>query len=181
MFKIILVATDGSNHAYRGLEIPSDMAVRYDARRIILHVQMHGVVPPGFRQMDQATHSARLTESVNPAPYNYPGNLSTAFNPPDGDSCGDHYYEYLGNSILNDSKAKALQQGVRLVETEIARGDTADSIVSFAEAENADIVVIGTPGPGYAQEISDRQRRIKSDATGALPLFNREIDKYHDP
>ena len=38
MFKKILCPTDGSDHAYKALDLAIDMAKKYDAELVLLHV-----------------------------------------------------------------------------------------------------------------------------------------------
>ena len=42
MFKTIVVATNGSDHARKAVGIASDMAEKYNAKLVLCHVLMHG-------------------------------------------------------------------------------------------------------------------------------------------
>jgi len=153
MFNTILVATDGSNHAYRALDIASDLAVQYKAKLIVLHVQMHGDVPKGFHQMETAEH---LNETIKPKStgmYNFPGNLTVAFNDIDPEVSEDRYFHFVGDAILSDSKAKAKERGVEEIQPLVVRGDTADQILKTAKKEDVDLIVMGTRGIGHIKEL----------------------------
>ncbi len=61
MFKTVLVATDGSKHASKAITLASDLAVKYDARLVLLHVLQYRPVPEGLQRMLEAE---RLVEST---------------------------------------------------------------------------------------------------------------------
>ncbi len=49
--KKILVATDGSDHAGKAVELAADIASKYDADLIILHVSGHKPLSKGERHL----------------------------------------------------------------------------------------------------------------------------------
>ena len=153
MFNTILIATDGSNHAYRALDVASDLAVKYQAKLIILHVQMHGEVPTGFRQMDQVEHASGTEKSAFSGLYNFPGNLTVAFTDIDPDVTEDHYFHFVGDAILNDSKDKAKLMGVTNIQPMVSKWKSADQILQVAENEKADLIVMGTRGLSDVKEL----------------------------
>jgi nucleotide-binding universal stress UspA family protein len=56
MFDTILVAIDGSEHAHKALEVASDLADKYDAKMILVHVLGEGKPPEALRRMVEAEH-----------------------------------------------------------------------------------------------------------------------------
>ena len=60
MFKTILVATDGSDHADKAVAVAGDLAAKYDAKMILLHVFL--------RRNAEATDLRRLID-VQVLPY----------------------------------------------------------------------------------------------------------------
>lgn len=65
MFRTILVASDGSDHARKALQVASDLAARYEAKLILLHVLGIGPVPEAIVRMADTEH---LTDPVRPRP-----------------------------------------------------------------------------------------------------------------
>jgi len=51
MLKTILVSTDGSDHAGKAVAFASDLAAKYGAELIILHVLLRGHLPEELRRL----------------------------------------------------------------------------------------------------------------------------------
>ena len=72
MFNKILVATDGSSHANKALELAGNLAKVHEASLVIVHVLQHGRVPDSIMRMVENEHlveqsrpyGARLAESA---------------------------------------------------------------------------------------------------------------------
>ncbi|MDP6885037.1 MAG: universal stress protein, partial [Rhodospirillales bacterium] len=62
MFKYILAATDGSNHAKKAVELASDLAAKYDATIMLLHVLPHGHLTGDLRRFAEAEHLTRHSQ-----------------------------------------------------------------------------------------------------------------------
>ena len=50
MIKTILVPVDGSEHARKAVLLASDIAEKYEAGLVLLHIAVSGQVPPGLRR-----------------------------------------------------------------------------------------------------------------------------------
>jgi len=148
MFNNILVATDGSEHAYKAVATAANLASKYDAKLIILHVLMHGKVPEGFRRMAEVEH---LMDRVRPQVTevsNVPSTLAATLHNMESGISEHRFYEFLGNNIIADSRRIAAENDAKNVVTKITEGNTASRIVQYAKDENADLVVMGTRGLG---------------------------------
>ncbi len=53
MIKTILCALDGSTHADKSLEFAVDLAAKYDARLLFLHVLLRHVEPEELRRFSE--------------------------------------------------------------------------------------------------------------------------------
>ena len=51
MYERIAVATDGSIHGNRAIDTATDLAVKYDAELVVVHILMHGSSPDSPRHM----------------------------------------------------------------------------------------------------------------------------------
>lgn len=148
MFNNILIANDGSEHAYKAVSIAANLASKYDAKLIILHVLMHGKVPEGFRRMAEVEH---LMDPVKPQiteVSNVPSTLAATLNNMESHISESRFYEYLGNNIVADSRRMAAEIGVKNVAAQIAVGDAASKIIQHANDGHADLIVMGTRGLG---------------------------------
>ena len=121
MFKTILVAVDGSDHATRALDAACDLAQRYDARLIVLSVYRH--------------HSALETTHTLVAGQD-------EIEPP------DKTLGRLARDIVDAALARARQRDAAEVEGSVRRGPPARTIVEAAKECGADVIVLGSRGLG---------------------------------
>ncbi len=123
-FKTILVAVDGSTHATRTAEVAADLAQRYGAKLLILHV-----VAPIFegRVRNELANLARM-EHMEQTEY--------------------EMLQAAGRDIVQSAEVSARQGGVQHFEALVEVGDPASVIVDFARARGADLIVLGRRGLG---------------------------------
>jgi nucleotide-binding universal stress UspA family protein len=123
-FKTILVAVDGSTHATRTAEVAADLAQRYGAKLLILHV-----VAPIFegRVRTELSTLARM-EHMEQSEYEMP--------------------QAAGRDIVQSAELSARQEGVKHVEALVEVGDPASVIVDIARVRGADLIVLGRRGLG---------------------------------
>ena len=121
MFKIILVAVDGSDHATKALDIACDLARRYGARLIVLSAYRH-------HSPLESTHT--LVGG------------SSELEPPDA-TLGR-----LAHDIVEAALARARATGAPDVEGLVRRGPPARTIVEVAKDRGADAIAMGSRGLG---------------------------------
>jgi nucleotide-binding universal stress UspA family protein len=121
MFKTILVATDGSEHATKALDIACDLAQKYGARLLVLSAYRH-------HSSLESTHS--LVHG------------SSEVEPPDA-TLGR-----LAREIVDQAVARAREKGAAQVEGLVRRGPLARTIVGVAKDRGADAIVMGSRGLG---------------------------------
>jgi len=63
MIKTILVPTDGSDHANKATTLAADIAEKYGARLVVLHVMSRGPLPEAWRHMAEVEHVVEPTAS----------------------------------------------------------------------------------------------------------------------
>lgn len=120
MMKRILVPIDGSAHAFKALGFASEVAAKFGAEMLLLHVVSSRELPETVRQFAQAEHIEGPPEYV--------------------------YEKVIAENILQKAKEQAREQGVESVRTRIAEGDAAHMIVELARREHADAIIMGTRG-----------------------------------
>ena len=123
-FKTILVAVDGSTHATKTVEAAANMAQRYDAKLIILHVVAR--IFEG-RVRDDLENFASM-EHMEQTEY--------------------EMLQELGREIVQSAELSARQKGIANVEAAVEVGDTASVIINMARARSADLIVLGRRGLG---------------------------------
>ncbi|MDH3671913.1 MAG: universal stress protein [Gammaproteobacteria bacterium] len=147
MFKKILTATDGSDHGTKAVELASELAAKYGAKLVLVHVLQHGRVPESVQKMLEAEHLIESRQPQYPQVAHIAGGLVTAMGT--GAQASDASYrvfEALGDHMLETAKQVARDHGVKDIRKVIEDGDPAQRILACADRENADLVVVGSRG-----------------------------------
>jgi nucleotide-binding universal stress UspA family protein len=129
MFKTILVPVDGSEHANRAVAIAADMAVKYGAELVLLHVMTtlgSARVPPDLVDLAKIEH-VLLSESDVMRGY--------------------------AEKIIAAAEARARHAGASRIRSAIRVGQPAEAITAEAKDMHADLVVMGRRGLGSARAV----------------------------
>ncbi len=127
MVRTILVPTDGSDHADKAVAFAADVAPKYGATIILLHVLSDpgsGTVPNELSELARL-EQIRVTER-------------------DIRQAG-------ANELLHSAEAQARKHGATKIQQAIEEGDPTRSILASAEAHGADMIVMGSRGLGDLQ------------------------------
>ena len=126
MFKKILVPVDGSAHANRAVDCATNLANKYGAELILLHVMASlgsARVPPELYELARIEH-IEATEA--------------------------DMLKRVAEEILQMAEERARGQGAKQVRTSIDVGHPAQAIIAHAKAEGADLIMMGRRGLGSA-------------------------------
>ena len=147
MFKKILCPTDGSNHAFKALDLAIDMAKKYDAALVILHV------PHRSENIDALQRFAEiegLTQHVNTEikrlrsmDYRIAVATDSAFQ---DSGISPRLLIEIGEHIIEGAKGRAEQNGLESVDVRLEAGDPADRILECIDEEKIDCVIMGSRG-----------------------------------
>ena len=152
MFHTILSPTDGSTHAEKAVAIAADLAAKYQARLVFLHVLLDEATADEIEHvLDGAESDSKLKRQVQElrsvsAPIPVGAGLAST-------SVPQALLEDVGWRILDRAKRTAQQAGVAEVGTLLAEGNPAKRILTAAQAENADLIVMGSRGLGALQSV----------------------------
>lgn len=150
MIKSILVATDGSDHANKALDLASDIAAKYGARMILLHVLMRDASISEIRKLiDVSELPADLQDEIERlvAVPEATASISGAY----ADipvAISGKLLDAVGSRITDAARKDAGEKGVSEISTVLAVGDPAKRILQTAENEDADMIVMGSRGFG---------------------------------
>ena len=147
MFKNILCPIDGSDHANKALTMAVDMAKKYDARLLLLHVLLRNVDAPELKRFAEieglsrtvASEVNRLTSVDSRVEIVRLRDLQTI-------STG--VLVNIAEHIVGAAKLEAENNGVGEVSVAILDGDPAKRILEYAKQEDADCIVMGSRGLG---------------------------------
>lgn len=149
MLKTILVATDGSDHAGKALGLAADLAARYGARLVLLHVLMSNARSETLQAL---ADRKRLPKELAERLESYEADFQTAMMSAGG-ATGyvpapppPELLTAIGKQLLEDAEAAARKAGVKEVSTVTYGGDAADAILECADKEKADMIVLGSRG-----------------------------------
>lgn len=120
MINKILVPVDGSEHAFKAVDLASDLAQKYEAGLLLLHVVTNRELPEGARRFAEVEHIEEPPEWI--------------------------YQKIVAQNILDQSEKRAKQNGAPPTRTTIHEGDPAAVIINVAKVEDADVIVMGTRG-----------------------------------
>lgn len=152
MFKYILATTDGSDHASKAVDLASDLAAKYGAALMLLHVLPHGHLSEDLRRFAETEH---LTRHSNPLPMSeepteeHISLAVTRLEPTEEEEESVHYiFEILGQRILQQAQDMARAKGVEDVRAKTLDGEPVEQILKCAEKEKVDLIVLGSRGLG---------------------------------
>jgi nucleotide-binding universal stress UspA family protein len=146
MLKTILVATDGSDHARRAVDLAADLAAKYGAKVILLHVLLRGHLPEGLMRAAEVEHIAHPgpggPRNLAIMPHEIMAHVQREIQTP------LEVLEYIASNVLADAEAAIRAKGVAEVEAVVEQGDTAQHILDKAAQSGADMIVMGSRGLG---------------------------------
>jgi len=147
MFNKILCPADGSEHSEKALSLAIDLAKKYDAELLILHV------PHRSENIDALQRFAEvegLAKHVNTEIQRLQSRddrvvMATGLVLQDSGVSPGLLVE-IGQHILDGAKGHAEQKGLENVKARLESGDPADSILRCIDEKSIDCVVMGSRG-----------------------------------
>ena len=145
MFKNILCPTDGSDHANKALSLAAELAEKYDARLLLVHILLRNV---DTRELRRFAETEGLTKTVA-------GEISRLMEVDsrveivrlrDLTTISSGVLVDIGEHILGLAKFQAEKAGVRDVSVAVLDGDSAERILEHAKRERADCIIMGSRG-----------------------------------
>jgi len=147
MFTKILCPTDGSDHAYKALDLAVDMAKKYDAELLIMHVPHRSENIDALRRFAEieglAPHVNTEIDRLRSLDYRITVATDTAFQ---DSSISPRLLIEVGHHIVKGAKGRAERSGLEKIDTRLEVGDPADRILKCIDEENVDCVIMGSRG-----------------------------------
>jgi nucleotide-binding universal stress UspA family protein len=148
MFKNILVATDGSEHANKAVDLAADMALKYDARLTVFSVIEGGPLTADAKRL-------AIEKGIDLSPViDMPG--ITAITPEAGPIMPDlqetlvtaKVEAELAENIMGEACTRARATLGGKVRGATGTGNAASAILEAADEAGADLIVMGSRGLG---------------------------------
>lgn len=144
----IVVATDGSVHARKAIDLAATIAKGCDAEIVFCHVCQNGKVPEELRRMAEVENIVKPARGPHPGQGNVPAGIADALRNAADDTDSLMIKEAIGRKLLEQAEKDAQGQGVRSTRCDIREGDPARAILECAKHESADMIIMGSRGLG---------------------------------
>lgn len=141
MIRTILTPIDGSVHAQMALELSTDLAAKYDAQLVLLHVVTHDDNLPK-ELYDEAERELIEAEGDG-------GNAASSAPL----ILRSRVLEFFGHKLLRSSQETAKDRGVKQIETVIDDGAADKRILHHAMTRSADLIIMGSRGFGELKSL----------------------------
>ena len=146
MIDTVLIPVDGSAAARKAVEFGSDLATRYGARVVLLHVLLHQNLAEGLRGLSEVERTSgggleELAEALGDVPLDHI--LATGQN---GAPPPHKILVFIADKVIGLAEKIAQTKGVADITTAVEDGDPAKRILEYAEKENANVIVMGSRG-----------------------------------
>lgn len=147
MFKKLLCPIDGSNHAHKALDLAIDIAKKYDASLIILHVPHRS---ENIEALQQFSEIEGLTKHVNIEldrlrSMDFRVGVATESALQESGISPRLLIE-VGQHIVDEAKDHAERKGLKNVDVRLEGGNPADRILECIGEEKIDCVIMGSRG-----------------------------------
>jgi nucleotide-binding universal stress UspA family protein len=151
MIKRVLVALDGSDHAKRAMDLACEMASRFDAELIAVHVIPDASISQAERRMAEAELESEGAKDFNVTSLLGAGGDARLESRRLAEQAAETQGRLrwaVGKRLMSDARARAIEKGIQKVRTITRAGDPAKEILSVAGEEHADIIIMGRRGMG---------------------------------
>lgn len=154
MIKKIILPTDGSDHANKAVDLAADLAAKYDAEIIVLHVLLRHQSVFDLLTLARALKAdpkivEKLEEledaSMQAAAVAYGGVVSIP--------APDDVVDSIGELICENTKTRIAARGDIRLRAYAVDGSPAERILNAEEHENADMIVMGSRGLGKLADL----------------------------
>jgi len=148
MVSKILIATDGSENAAKAVELGADLASKYGASVVLVHVLLRDHLSEGLRHMaeveyEEAEGGRGLYEAISTLPD---GRFPIANIVAEDAQTPGKLLAAVAERVLDSAEAAVAAHGVARIERMVEDGDPARRIVAVAEDTGADMIVSGARG-----------------------------------
>ncbi|MBT6910920.1 MAG: universal stress protein [Rhodospirillaceae bacterium] len=149
MIKTILVASDGSDHAKKAVSLASDLAAKYRARLVLVHVLLTNARLETLQAL--ATRKG-MTKKLRHLMENYEADFQMEMAAAGG-AVGfitvpppRVLVETIGAQVIDRGEKIAAKAGVKKITSLMVEGDPAEVVLDLATKHKADMIVMGSRG-----------------------------------
>jgi len=145
LLKKILVAVDGSPHSVKAVQLASDLASKYDAEIVLLHVLLRGHMPDGLKkalEIEIGGKGGRKADNL----VNMPQEIMARVKTKGETQLSVEELEFIAKYVLSRVEVICKESGVSKVSKRVEEGNPAEIIVTVANESGVDMIVMGSRG-----------------------------------
>ena len=145
MLNTVLVPTDGSPHADRAVDFAGELAAKFGAKVILLHVLLRGHMPEGLlraAQVENLGAKGQVPENL----VNMPQEIMARVEGKKGTQMPLDVLQFIGKRVLAGAEQTCRDKGVETVELKVEEGNPTEIILDYAKRNKADAIVMGSRG-----------------------------------
>jgi nucleotide-binding universal stress UspA family protein len=145
MIKKILVPVDGSPHSVKAAELASEIAVKFGAEIVLLHVLLRGHMPEGLMkaiEIEVGTKPAAGSGHL----VNMPQQIMARVQDKKTTQLSLEALDVIAKYVLSQVTALCREKGVEKVTQAVEEGNPAKIILGQAERAGVDMIVMGSRG-----------------------------------
>jgi nucleotide-binding universal stress UspA family protein len=149
MIERMLVAIDGSGHAWRALDLAADLASKYDTSLMVLHVISDRPLSEAEMRMADIEYHERISRDFDAnqlldvrGDVRAMGERLVA----QSTETGRRIRQLLSERLLHDAESRARKRGVSKVETMSVSGEPSSTILRMAQQRKVQMIVMGSRG-----------------------------------
>jgi len=145
MFKKILVAVDGSDHSLHAVAVAADIAQKFAATLVMLHVLGRGSTSEAEIREAEREHLIESAQATAPSVAEAPGRLGLSRKVDDTTKIRDVRHA-SGTELLRRAEKIARDRGADQIAQKLTEGNPAKKILEQAGAHDVDLIVMGARG-----------------------------------
>lgn len=146
MLRRLLVPVDGSPQSIKAVKLATDLASKYDAEIILLHVLLRGHMPDGLKRALNIEAGKTRSHGDNMNLVIVPEEIMARVDRAGDTQLSIDELQLVGKYVLSNVEAICREAGVTRVTRRVEEGDPAKLIVSVAEETKPDMIVMGSRG-----------------------------------
>jgi nucleotide-binding universal stress UspA family protein len=140
--KKVLIATDGSEAANKAIILGSDIAARYDAEVVLVHVLLRGELSENLRHMAEIEHLYTKSDPSKSVTGRFPPDIALS----EASRDRERVLRTLGEEVLQRAANLARAHGAKTIVTRLEDGDPVKRILEIANMEKVNLIVSGARG-----------------------------------
>ncbi len=144
MIKKILVPVDGSPQSVRAVEMACDLAAKFDAEVVLLHVLLRGHMPAGLKKALEIEVGTKRKSADNLV--NMPQEILARVDSKEDSQLSLESLDFIGKYVLSSVEGLCKERGVKKISKHVEEGNPARIIVDIAKQSHADMIVMGRSG-----------------------------------